>query len=130
MTSDDLKRIDSLKYSPVIFQEYIEGKDLRITYVGGDIFPAEVLITSTEANRDWRIEVNNTVIPSEISNLQTELIHKLMKSLRLDYGAIDVKLTDEGDMYFLEVNPWGQYLFVEIQTEQKISKAIAHFLTK
>ena len=44
------------------------------------------------------------------------------------YGAIDVRRTDEGEYYFLEVNPAGQWMFVETRAELPISQAIADFL--
>lgn len=45
-------------------------------------------------------------------------------------GAIDVRRTPEGGYYFLEVNPAGQWHFVEQRTGLPISKAMADLLAK
>jgi glutathione synthase/RimK-type ligase-like ATP-grasp enzyme len=48
--------------------------------------------------------------------------------LGLVYAAIDLRLTPDGDHVFLEVNPAGQWLFIEQATGQPISEAIAGVL--
>ena len=48
-----------------------------------------------------------------------------MHALGLVYAAIDLRLTPAGDHVFLEVNPAGQWLFVEQATGQGISDALA-----
>ena len=52
----------------------------------------------------------------------------LCRSLGLRYGAADLILSTEGEYVFLEVNPGGQFLFVEIQAGVPISDAIADAL--
>jgi glutathione synthase/RimK-type ligase-like ATP-grasp enzyme len=52
----------------------------------------------------------------------------LMQNLGLVYGAIDLRLTPDGQYVFLEINPAGQFLFVEKATGQRISAALAHAL--
>ena len=63
--------------------------------------------------------------------LDDRVIHGLLETLDdlgLIYGAVDLKRRPDGTVVFLEVNPGGQFLFVEIQTEQPISAAIARYL--
>ncbi len=45
------------------------------------------------------------------------------------YGALDFIVTPEGQHVFLEVNPAGQYLWVEAQTKLPITAALADVLT-
>ena len=59
--------------------------------------------------------------------LQMRLL-ALQKSLGLVYGAIDLRRTDEGEYYFLEVNPAGQWMFVEQRTGLPIAQAHADLL--
>jgi len=54
----------------------------------------------------------------------------LQKRLQLVYGAIDMRRTPDGEYYFLEVNPAGQWHFVEQRTGLPISKAMADLLAK
>jgi len=48
-----------------------------------------------------------------------------MRRLGLEYGAIDLRLTPEGQYVFLEINPAGQFLWIEMATGQKIAAALA-----
>ena len=55
-------------------------------------------------------------------------LRNLMKRLGLVYGAIDMRLTPDGRYVFLEINPAGQWLFVEQQTGQPITKSLVRLL--
>jgi hypothetical protein len=46
------------------------------------------------------------------------------------YGAIDLRLTPEGRYVFLEINPAGQFLYIENATGQQIAAAVARTLLK
>ena len=51
-----------------------------------------------------------------------------MHALGLNFGCIDLIVRPDGDVVFLECNPNGQWLWIELTTGQKISEAIASFL--
>ena len=53
-----------------------------------------------------------------------------MARLGLVYGAIDMRRTPEGRHVFLEVNPAGQWLFVERFSGQPITAALASLLAE
>jgi glutathione synthase/RimK-type ligase-like ATP-grasp enzyme len=48
-----------------------------------------------------------------------------MRRLGLIYGAIDLRLAKDGRYVFLEINPAGQFLYVEQQSSQPIAAALA-----
>lgn len=125
---DDAVRLTDLRFAPAIFQTFVEGRDVRLTYVGGTMFAAEIHPRSDKSRVDWRIDGITQVSALAIDAIDGLRIHALMERLGLSYGALDFKLCTNGELVFLEVNPWGQYLFVEIQTGQEISLAIAHWL--
>ncbi|MET0228974.1 MAG: hypothetical protein ABW234_09740, partial [Actinomycetes bacterium] len=52
----------------------------------------------------------------------------LMRGLGLSFATIDLKVDARGDHHFLEVNPQGQFLYIEILTGQPISAAVARTL--
>ena len=54
----------------------------------------------------------------------------LMRRLGLVYGAIDLKQDEHGDYYFLEVNPAGQWQFVESRAGLPITQAHADALRR
>jgi glutathione synthase/RimK-type ligase-like ATP-grasp enzyme len=54
---------------------------------------------------------------------------QLVDRLGLCFGAIDLALTPDGRYVFFEVNPNGQYLWIELATGLPISDAICDLLT-
>jgi glutathione synthase/RimK-type ligase-like ATP-grasp enzyme len=53
-----------------------------------------------------------------------------MQRLGLVYGAIDMRRTPEDEYVFLEINPAGQFLFVEQVSRQPIAAALARLLVE
>ena len=126
----EIENLAKVRHAPLIFQEFIPGVDYRVTVVGDKIFPAAIDARQGSYPVDFRIntagvKISEASLPDEL-NAQ---ILQLMKRLRLNYGAIDFRRHEEsGEFYFLEINPAGQWLFVEDQTRQPISRTIAEYL--
>ncbi|MCB0322588.1 MAG: hypothetical protein KDD69_03410 [Bdellovibrionales bacterium] len=128
LTDDDMEDLGSLRLAPVQFQEYCAGRNLRVTVIGERIFSGEVHVGKGGAEEDWRLEVFNDVSPYPLQVEDEQRIRLLMRRLGLDYGAMDFKLLDSGELVFLEVNPAGQFLFMEIRGELPIAEALAQHL--
>ncbi|WP_224372183.1 MvdC/MvdD family ATP grasp protein [Hyalangium versicolor] len=132
VTRRDLVHADSIRYAPVTFQAYVPKRmELRITVVGEQVFAAE--IHSQKANRtriDWRrYDLGHTphyphTLPDGVRRSCVELV----RQLGLSYGAIDMVLTPDGRYVFLEINPNGQFLWIEQLTGMPISEAICDLL--
>ena len=128
-----LKQLSSLKLCPVILQTFInKNYEIRATVVGNKVFAAS--IDTSEASElakiDWRhYDWGNT--PYYKIKLPDQINQKLLtmnKKLGLVYGAYDLIKSKTGEYYFLEVNPLGQWLWVEDLTGLKISEGIANWL--
>ena len=63
-------------------------------------------------------------LPMDVS----KMITKLTSALDLVYGAIDMIVTPEGEHVFLEINPSGQFGFVEQSTGLPILSCLADTL--
>ena len=63
-------------------------------------------------------------LPREI---ETKIL-ALMKIFGLVYGAFDFIVTPDGRYVFLEVNPSGQYMWIECATGLEITAALADAL--
>lgn len=127
---EERTQLDAVRFAPVIFQEYIRADiDLRITIIGKEIFPAEILSGETDYHVDFRMAMH--AAPIRVHVLPDEIVSKLrafMEALGLVYGAIDMRLTQNGEYVFLEVNPAGQWLFIEQRTGQPITAALVEHL--
>lgn len=127
----DLEQLALLRYAPVIFQEYIHGVDLRITLVGEQVFAAEIDARQSSYPVDMRMVIGEgTVRAVDLPGALQERLLALQRRLGLVYGAVDMRLSDDGEYHFLEVNPAGQWLFIEERTGLPISHAHAALLAR
>lgn len=133
MEDDDLEEMEDLKYCPMTFQEAIPKKvELRITVAGDKVWTAAIDSQKMDnAKDDWRKEglafLNDWVeypLPEEI---KAKLL-KLMDRLGLNYGAIDIIVTPDDKYYFLEVNPVGEFFWLELKPGFPVSDALADVL--
>lgn len=129
LEANHLDNISKLDLTPCLFQEEIEKSiELRVTVVGNKTFTAKVESQLDEETKiDWRRKKLEFIIfelPSEIH----ELCVKLVKEMDLSFGAIDLILSPDGTYTFLEVNPNGQWVWIEIETGLKISDALIEHL--
>jgi glutathione synthase/RimK-type ligase-like ATP-grasp enzyme len=125
-----------LKLAPAIFQQNLVGNlDIRVTVVGKRVHACEIHKNGSLRNRpDWRIGIlsenleykNHTEFPKTISDKCVSII----KALNLKFGAFDFMLDNRGDYWFLEVNPNGQWGFVELEANIPISGSFAELFTE
>jgi glutathione synthase/RimK-type ligase-like ATP-grasp enzyme len=113
---------------PVIVQERIKKKrELRITVVGSQIFAVSLHMEklSEEEKVDWRQAIELVDYePVKIShNLKKKLI-QILKFLGISFGAFDLIESTEGEYFFLEVNPNGQWAWIEEKTGLPIRDAL------
>ena len=118
--------------APVMAQEYVPKKlELRVTIVGEKIFTCAIYSQGSEKTKiDWR-HYDSEKVKHEIFKLPKEIEHKIllfMKEAGLKFGAIDMILTPKDEFVFLEVNPSGQFGWIEDLTGMPISKSIAELL--
>ncbi len=127
---DEHAQLANVRFAPVIFQEYIAAVvDLRITVVGADIFAAEIHSQQTDYPYDFRMTMEAAEIrPHRLPESVEAQLRALMASFGLLYGAIDMRLTPDGDYVFLEINPAGQWLFIELRTSQPITEALCELM--
>jgi glutathione synthase/RimK-type ligase-like ATP-grasp enzyme len=128
----DVGYAHSVRHAPVILQAYVPKRiELRITVVGEQVFAAEIHSQATNHTRhDWRrYDLDQTPHrPHELPDGLAQLCVRLTERLGLRYGAIDMILTPDGSYVFLEINPNGQYLWIEALTGLPISDAICDLL--
>lgn len=130
----DILRYQTVRYTPVVFQENIPKLfELRVTVVGDQIFCAAIdSHASHRVATDWRHYLDLGGERMYSVHTLPPVVHsrciQLLKSLGLSYGAIDLILTPEGEYFFLEINPGGQWGWIENYTGMPISQAVADLL--
>lgn len=134
ITEENFDEIDSLQYCPMQFQEKLEkDKELRITIVGDVIFSFAVDSQKLEnAKVDWRregLELLDQWEPYELPEPIKEKLLKMMDIYQINYGAVDIIVTPEGEYYFLEINSAGEFLWLDQLIDGAISSQIAKVLS-
>jgi hypothetical protein len=126
----DLERLDALRHAPIVFQEYVPAEaDLRVTVVGDEVFAAEIDARESSYPLDWRVDFDRArLAPAILPDAVAGSLRRLVRRLGLELAAIDLRRTPAGEHVFLEVNPYGLWLFVELRTGQPITDAIAAHL--
>lgn len=129
----DLETLEGLRLCPMTFQERLEkALELRVTVVGRRVFTAAIDSNALErARTDWRREGlallehwKPWALPPEVERR----LLALMDTLGLNYGAADFVVTPDGRCVFLEVNPAGEFFWLERLEGFPISEALADVL--
>jgi glutathione synthase/RimK-type ligase-like ATP-grasp enzyme len=115
----------SFEVCPAIYQENIAGNDhVRLNVFGDHSYAA--LIRSTEL--DWRPDLRVPVTPGPVTAELHSKARDVLDYLGLEMGAIDLKLTPAGELVWLEVNPQGQFLFLDALTTLNLADRFADYL--
>lgn len=123
--------IAQIEACPVFLQSRVlKQVDVRVTVVGSKVFSTRIHSqTQLETSVDWRrgeniLKHEVCVLPGEIEVRCVELLRRL----GLRFGAIDFVQDTNGEYIFLEINPNGQWAWIEKQTGQEISGEIVKLL--
>jgi len=127
------KAIDSVRYVPTVFQEYIDkSSEIRVTIIGDDIYATEIKSQlNTKSTEDWRA-VDPFDLTYQSHHLPEPIVQKLrafVRSYNLVFSAIDLILTPDGEYVFLENNPNGQWYWLEVMTRQPMLDSMVRLLT-
>lgn len=133
LSAADLEALDGLRLCPMTFQERLEKTvELRVTVVGRRVFTAAIESSSLErARTDWRREGLALLEHWKPHALPAEAelgLLAVMDTLGLNYGAADFVLTPDGRCVFLEVNPAGEFFWLERLGAFPVSEALADVL--
>jgi glutathione synthase/RimK-type ligase-like ATP-grasp enzyme len=102
-----------------------------VTVVGERMFAAAILPAPDGYDLDYRMDMDGASIESAKLPVETQRgIHALMKRLGLVFGAVDLRRTPDDRYVFLELNPAGEWRFVEERTNQPITYAVAELLAE
>ena len=134
-TDDSLGQLAGLAACPMFFQEYVEkAAEYRVTVVGGEVYACRIESQRAGGKTavDWR-NYNVAATPhyaADLGEAMTGKLVRLVRTLGLTFGAVDLVEDPNGEFWFLEINPQGQWLWIEDLTDLPISMAIARHLAE
>jgi RimK-like ATP-grasp domain len=114
---------------PVIIQQRIKKThDARVTIVGNRVFAAAT--EATDDSIDWRSEPRKQHwVPIEIPSDVMHAVLTFCRNLGLNFAAIDFVISEDSEWFFLEINPNGQWVWIQQETGLPISDGFVELLT-
>jgi glutathione synthase/RimK-type ligase-like ATP-grasp enzyme len=136
-----LKDIDQLEKAnlslcPAVFQEFIPKQfDVRLIVVGARVFAFKIHSQSNDETKiDYRAGKEKTQdLFHEQYEPPPELVDKCLKMLQrfeLRFGAFDFVINQDNEHVFLELNPNGQWLWLQLKTGANIVEAFCDLLSR
>jgi len=121
ISSADFEKLvdDSSAYTPSIHQEEIKKmSDIRIYVVGNEIFPVRLIKNKKIYDHiDIRayFGIPNTFEFEffQLKEKDKNKIFSFVQSMSIDMASMDFVETESGDLYFLDLNPGGAWLYLE-----------------
>ena len=128
-------RLENFAPVPMTFQQEIKkAYDLRVVVVDNNVFATSIISPDSEQHVDWRIVdlTGRRLVHSKIT-LPEDAVNNctaLVREFGLRYSSIDMIQDDTGNLYFLELNPNGQWAWIEQLTHYPIRDSIIDALTR
>lgn len=130
ITEDDIN--DSVRGTAHLFQAWVpKSYEVRLTVVDHQLFAVRIDGGSVAAQVDWRTDypsLGYSVV--EVPDATRRKVRRLMQRLRLRFGALDFIVGPDSTWTFLEINPNGQWAWLQDATGLPIAAAIADALVK
>ncbi|GGY19815.1 ATP-grasp ribosomal peptide maturase [Streptomyces djakartensis] len=115
---------------PALLQRYIPKRaDIRLTCVGSRLFAARKTAEPDQVDGRYG-DTGHTWEPVPVPDRIRKSVLDYVDMARLAYAAFDFAEDEDGFWWFLECNQSGQFGFLELQTGQPVSEAVARWLSR
>ena len=131
---ESLKKSELIRTHPNMFQEYVDKEyDLRVNAfedraIGIAIYSQESDVSKVDFRRyDFdSVPYRQVELPSEIAEFSVGIL----RHYGLSFGALDFVKNKKEEYYFLELNPNGQWLWLEKMSRYNLVKPFVDNLLK
>lgn len=126
LSKDDLKpeRLSSLASAPVLFQEQIDGDELRVYVLNSEVVGA--FVAPTKGLVDVR-EGLDRFKPATMTKAEQEICAKAAQTAGLVFSGLDVRRAKRG-LVVLECNPTPAIAFHDDPRKGRVISALASYL--
>lgn len=127
VTATDINDLDAVRHCPVFLQECIPRlREHRVTVIGKEVFSTVISpIDPAAVYVDWR-SLDETALKYEAFTLPPAIRDRCIRTVQafdLRFGALDIIETPSSEFVFLEINPNGQWAWLEMKTGQPMRSA-------
>lgn len=123
--------VEALPFPGIAQQFLAKKREWRITVIGDEVFPVAIY-TDEVAKDDWRKHQGTSHVrlkPELPPEGVDERCRAMLNFYGIGYGAFDF-CEDDSALTFLEMNPSGQYYWLETELGLPLSEAIADELSR
>jgi len=132
LEKQDQDVIEKSSFFPLLLQRYIPKKrEYRITVIGKNVVPVEVIAKDDQAMVDWRVE-NGSKATFKLVSLSDTIIQmsrSIVAELGVRFASMDVIESNDGDFYFLDLNPNGQWAWLDQTINTNIAGQLSRLLS-
>lgn len=129
LSPQDLSTLPMATGAPLICQAFVPHQvEVRVTVIGQEVFAAE--ITNKAEFDDWH-RMGSTHVhtgPHQLPTPVAQQCAQLVRQAGLDYGALDLLLAETGNYTFLEINPIGDWNWVQLSSGLPLADAVVQQL--
>ncbi len=133
VNDENMRHAELIRMHPCLFQEYIDKKyELRITALDDKAVAIAIHSQDSDVSKiDFRrydfknVSYEKVDIPDAI----TAFCLDILKHYGLNFGEIDIIFTKDSRYVFLEINPNGQWLWLQEQSGYDLTQDVADNLT-
>ncbi|MFI6700086.1 RimK family alpha-L-glutamate ligase [Streptomyces sp. NPDC050509] len=116
---------ESFAACPAVYQEYVTGsRHVRLNCFGDRMYAGLIETDALDWRPDLNVPITKWAVPDDVSTR----VSQVLRTLGLRMGIIDIKLTADGEPVWLEVNPQGQFLFLEPLLKEPLADHFVDFL--
>lgn len=110
---------------PMFVQERLDGENLRVFSIGGELFCFHLKTSELDYRDDARVEVIHTEVPRELM----EPTDRLVERLQFDYCALDFRCRAGFDEpVFLEINSFPMFVRFDDASANALADSVLKFL--
>ena len=128
----DAADMEGVRHTAHLFQSWVpKSHEVRVLATGTDVIAVSIHAHSEPAREDWRRDYDS--LSYDVVEIPEEVVHGirlLMYRLGLVYGALDFVVTPQQEWVFLEVNPSGQFGWLESAAGIDVTGRLASLLAE
>lgn len=122
---EDYNNLELVKNCPHLFQQCVEGIDIRVhTLVTGQTFACKIQSATSDYRYDSEREITPVDLPLDIA----QQCVKMTADMGLYLSGVDLRVGEDGKYYCFEVNPSPAFSWYEYQTGLPITKAVGDMM--
>ena len=132
LNKEELDQLSDFFFPTLFQQRILKEYEIRVFFINDCFYSMAIFSSNNKKTEvDFRVydfENPNRTVPYQLPDEIKQKLTSLMNLMDLNTGSIDLMRGVDGEYYFLEVNPVGQFGNVSEICNYYIEKKIANYL--